>query len=87
MKGGRSGKYVSPQYGNVKDWTRKDWGSLPNFHYNSAGHILGFEGSDIKSFLYYDEKTKTYYTIRAHNAEEAKQIAHSHGYTKAKKKG
>lgn len=78
----RGGKYIHKEYGNVRYWTPTDWGKLREFHRNDAGHRLGFEGSGIKSYLYWDEKTKTYHTIRAHNAKEAAQIAHSFGYEK-----
>lgn len=81
-KENRGGKYIHKEYGNVRYWTPADWGRRPGFQANDAGHKLGFEGSGIKSYLYYDEKTKTYYTIRAHSAKEAQQIAKSFGYVK-----
>lgn len=83
--GYRGGKYIHKDWGNVRHWTPADWGRVPGFRHDTAGHRLGFEGSGIRSYQYYDPKTKTYHVIRAHNAKEAQQIAASFGYERVEK--
>lgn len=84
--GYRGGKYMHKDWGVVRTWTPKDWGRVPGFKHDKAGRKVGFEGSGIKHYLYFDKDTGTYHTIGAHNAKEAEQIAMSFGYQKVRKK-
>lgn len=69
-KGGRTGKHAPAEP------TKR----YPGF--NEAGNKtegmgeysptkLGFEGSGLQRFMYWDPNTKTYHSVPAHNAKEA----------------
>lgn len=80
MKESRSGKYSpNKEWGEKRHWTPTDWGKQPGFNVGEEGQRLGFRGSGIRSFRYYDEVNHVYKVIRAHNAVEAAQIAWSFG--------
>lgn len=86
MKETRGGKYLpTVEWGTKRTWTKEDWGRQPGFNIGEQGQRLGFKGSGIRSFRYYDLVNKVYVTIRAHNAAEASQIAWTFGYEKDRK--
>ena len=83
----RGGKRSASVDWGTKHWlTKQEWGQKPGFSISKDGQRLGFKGSGVRSFLYFDPTTNTYRTVRAHNADEARQIAGSFGLQKVRKK-